>query len=95
MNELIDVHEKRVTLAIRYRLPGIIWMVLYGLAVFAMAMGGYESGLSGSRRFIAITLSTALACAVVLLLVVTLDRPYQHQSTTQAAMFDLQESMRR
>lgn len=95
LNEVIDMHEKRITLGIHYRLPGIIWMVLYGLAILAMAIGGYDTGLSGSRRVIAITLSAALAFSVVLMLLVALDRPHQHLSTaSQAPMFDLLEDIR-
>ncbi len=62
----------------------------------AVAMGGYETGMSSRRRLIVIALWTALAFSVVLVLVVALDRPHQHLSTaTQAAMFDLQEDIRR
>jgi hypothetical protein len=96
LNEVIDLHEKRITVGIHYRLPGIIWMTLYGVAFLALAMGGYDGGLSGSRRIITITLSTAVAFSVVLLLVVALDRPHQHlSSTSKTAMLDLQESIRR
>lgn len=95
LNDLIDLHEKRITLAIRYRLPKIIWLVLYGLAIIAMAMGGYDSGFAGGRRIIGITMTAEVAFSVVLLMVVTLDRPHQHLSTTtQAAMLDLQEHIR-
>lgn len=95
VNEVIDLHETRVTVGIHYRLPGIIWIVLFGLAILAMAMGGYASALSSRRRLIAISVSAALAFSVVLLLVVGLDRPGQHLSNaTQAAMLDLQESIR-
>jgi hypothetical protein len=60
-----------------------------------MAMGGYATGLTGSRRFVTITLSAAMAFSVVLSLVVSLDRPQQHLSrTTLPAMLDLQESIR-
>jgi hypothetical protein len=96
VNNVIDLYEKRITLGMHYRLPGIIWMVLYGLAILAMAMGGYDTGVSGSRRVIAVKLSVSLAFSAVLLLVVALDRPHQHlSSTTQAAMLDLREDMRR
>ena len=61
VNDLIDLYEMRIALAFRYRLPGIIWPVLFGVAFLAMAMGGYATGLTGSRQFIAITLSAALA----------------------------------
>ena len=95
VNEVIDLHETRITVGIHYRLPGIIWTVLFGLTILALAMGGYASALSSRRRLIAISLSAALAFSVVLLLVMALDRPHQHLSTTtQAAMLDLQESIR-
>ncbi len=96
LNELIDIHEKRITIGIHYRLPGFTWMVLYGLAILAMTMGGYDTGLYGHRRVIVISLSAAVAFSVVLALVVALDRPQQNLSTiTQAAMIDLQEDIRR
>jgi hypothetical protein len=96
MNEVIDTHAKRITLVIRYRLPETIWMVLYGLAILAMAMGGYDIGLSGSRGTASITLAAALAFSVVFTLVIALDRPHQNLSTaTQAVMIDLQEDIRR
>jgi hypothetical protein len=95
LNQLIDLYEMRITLTFRYRLPGIIWPVLFGVAILAMAMGGYATGLTGSRRFIAITLPAALAFSVVLLVVVSLDRPQQHLArTTLPAMLDLRESIR-
>ncbi len=95
VNQLIDLYEVRITLTFGYRLPGIVWPVLTGVAILAMAMGGYATGLTGSRRFIAITLSAAMAFSVVLLLVVSLDRPHQHLArTTLPAMLDLQESIR-
>jgi hypothetical protein len=95
VNEVIDLHETRVTVGIHYRLPGFIWSVLFGLAIVALGMGGYASALSSRRRLIAIALSAALAFSVVLLLVVALDRPHKHLSTaTQEAMLDLQESIR-
>jgi hypothetical protein len=95
LNELISLHEKRITLAIAYRLPGSIWLVLYGLAILAMMLGGYDIGASGSHRMLAITLFTALAFSVVLLLIVALDRPHHHLSVRQAAMIDLQENIQR
>ncbi len=96
LNEVIDTHEERITVGIHYRVSGVTWMVLYGLLILAMAMGGYATGLSGSRRSIAIDVAVTVAFSVVLVLVVALDRPHQHLSTaTEAAMFDLQENIRR
>jgi hypothetical protein len=96
LNQLIDLHEKRITIGIHYRLPAFIWAVLYCLAILAMGMAGYDSGLTGSHRMIGITLSAALAFSVVLVLVVALDRPWQHLSTDrQAPMIDVEEDIRR
>jgi uncharacterized membrane protein len=97
LNELIDMHEKRITVGIHHRLPGDIWTMLYGLAILVLTLGGYEAGLSGSRRIIAITLSAAVAFSVVLALVMALDRPSHHRfsKSTQAAMIGVQEDIRR
>ena len=64
--------------------------MLIGLAILAMGMGGYATGLSDDQRLIAIALSAALAFSVVLTLVVSLDRPHDRTlAVTQAAMMDL------
>ena len=65
-NTLIEAHTKWITLNVHYRLPGIIWLVLYGLAILAMAMGGYDTGASDSRRVIAVTMAGALAFSIML-----------------------------
>jgi hypothetical protein len=96
LNELIDNYEKKITVSFRYRLPGFIWMVLYSLAFLAMAIGGYDTGVSGSRSIVPVTLVAALAFSVVFTLVVELDRPDQHLSTAaQEVMIDLQEDVHR
>ncbi len=95
LNELINMHERRVTVGIHYRLPGIVWIMLYVLLILAMAMGGYDTGVSGSHRSIVLDVALALAFSGVLILAVGLDRPHQHLSTaTETAMFELQEDIR-
>ena len=70
--------------------------MLYGLAIIAMIMGGYESGLSGNRRVISMTFLAALSFSVVLTLTLALDRPWQHLSAvTLESMIDVQEDIRR
>ena len=92
LNKLIEVHTKWVTLSINYRLPGTIWLVLWCLAIVAMAMGGYDTGASDSRRVIAVTMAGALVFSVVLVLLISLNRP--SPSVTHAAMINLQEDIR-
>jgi hypothetical protein len=95
LNDVIDMHENRITFSLHYRLPWVMWTMLYSLAILAMGIGGYDTGLSGSSRVTAITLSTALAFSVVFVLVISFDRPHRHMSrTTHDAMMDVQEDIR-
>lgn len=96
LNELIDMHEARVTVGIHYRMQGTIWIMLYSLTIITMVMGGYESGLSARRHAIPLTLLATLSFSVVLTLLVSLDQPWQHLSAvTQEALIDVQESISR
>lgn len=96
LNDMIDLHQKRVTVAIYHRLPSIFWLVLYGLTILAMVAGGYDVGLVGGRRSITTLLVVTLAFSVVLYLVVALDRPRtQLKTISQAALIDLQQDIRR
>ena len=93
---MIELHGRRIALAARYRLPGMVWGVLWILAILAMSIGGYEGGLSGTRRVIAFTLATALAFSVVVALMVAMNRPHQLWSeSTLAPMVLLQEDIQR
>ena len=96
LNELIDMHEKRITVGVHHRLPVELWTMLYGLAILALMMGGYDSGLSGSRRVFAVTLTAAIAFSVVLTFVISLDRSHHRLSAPmQLVMIDVQESIHR
>ena len=96
LEEVIELHGKRIALAARYRLPGMVWGVLWILAVLAMSIGGYEGGLSGTRRVVGLTLATALAFSVVITLMVAMNQPQQLWSIpTLAPMVDLQKDIHR
>ena len=73
LNEMNNVHESRLT-AIRYRIPGEVIMMLLGVAMVAMALTGFHSGVRGARRPVA-TLLMATTVGVVMTLVADLDRP--------------------
>jgi hypothetical protein len=53
LNQMIDLHATRVQAGLRSRVPAVIWIVLYVLAILAMEMIGYHAGLANSRRSIA------------------------------------------
>ena len=73
LNEVIDVHAKRVQVGLRSRIPMSIWCGLFGLAFVGMAAIGYQAGLSDTRRSPAMLL-LVLAFAGVLFLTADLDR---------------------
>jgi hypothetical protein len=79
LNEVIDLHAKRVSVGLRSRVPGVIWAALYTVAVLALATMGYYDGLAKSSRSLAI-LAVALAFPAVLCLIADLDRPQEGRS---------------
>ena len=73
LNEMNNIHERRVT-ALRYHVPGVLMFMLVGVAMVAMGFTGYHAGVAGSRRPVA-TLIMSVMVAVVIMLVIDLDRP--------------------
>jgi hypothetical protein len=93
LNDVIDVHAKRVLAGLRSRIPMSIWCGLFTLAFIGMASMGYQAGLSATRRSPASVL-LILAFAGVLLLIADLDRGQEgFLRVSQAPMTDLQRSM--
>jgi hypothetical protein len=79
--------------AMRSRVPGIIWLALYLLAVLAMSAMGYHHGLTSPRRSPAI-MALVLAFLAVLMLNVDLDRPGEGTlRVSQQSLIDLRNSM--
>ena len=94
LNEVIDLHATRLMAGVRSHVPGVIWIVLYVLAVLAMLMLGYHSGLAHSRRSIAV-IALVLGFSSVMYLIADLDRPGQGTlQVSQQAMIDLRNSMK-
>jgi len=93
LNELIQLHLKRLTVGIRNRVPGTIWGTLYSLAALAMFMMGYRAGLVGSRSRL-ISLALVLSFSGVIFLIADLDRPQQGLiRVSQQAMTELQNRL--
>lgn len=88
LNEVVNLHTKRLTAALS-RIPDILWIVLYAIAVTGMAGMGYHAGLTGTSRSFA-ALGLALTFSAVLFLIADLDRPQQgFLEVSQQAMVDL------
>jgi hypothetical protein len=94
LNEVIDLHAKRIQVSLRNRIPLVIWAGLFVLAVLGMASVGYQSGLAATRRSPAMS-ALVLAFAGVLFLIADLDRGQEGLlQVNQQAMVDLQRSMK-
>lgn len=93
LNDVINLHEKRVNAGLYNRVPGPIWLGLYVLLILAMAVTGYHEGIGGTRRSLAVFL-LVIAFASALFLITDLDRPGQGMlEVNQQAMMDLRDSM--
>lgn len=93
LNQVIDLHAKRVLVGVRSRIPPVIWIAIIGLAVLGMISIGYQAGLSATRRTPAMS-GLVLAFAFVFYLIADLDRAGEGLfQVSQAAMADLQRSM--
>lgn len=94
LNEMIDLHAKRVQAGVRSRIPGAIWLSLFAVAALSLATMGYHAGLSGTRRSLAI-IAVAVTFSVVIELIADLDRPQEGVvNISQQALLDVQRSMK-
>lgn len=94
LNEVIDMHGKRVFFGFYSRMSISIWLLLFSLSVVGMISTGYQSGLSGTRRSPAMFF-LALAFAGMLFLIVDLDRGFEGMITvSQQSLLDLQQTMK-
>jgi hypothetical protein len=93
LNDVIDVHAKRVAIALRTRIPPTIWAALYAIAFFAFGTMGYHSGLAAANRSFAV-LAVALIFSAVIWLIKDLDTAQEGTlRVSQQAMVDLRDSM--
>ena len=93
LNEMIDLHAKRLQAGVRSRIPGAIWVGLFAVAILSLAAMGYLEGMAGTRRSLAV-IAVAIAFSVVIELIADLDRPQEGVlRVSQQALLDVQRSM--
>ena len=93
VNELIDLHAKRVSAVRRSRIPVTIWGALFAVSLLSLGTMGYHSGLSRTRRSPA-SLAVVVSFAVTIWLIADLDRPQEGLiRVSQQPMIDLRNSI--
>jgi hypothetical protein len=94
LNDVIDLHTKRLMAALHNRIPFVIWAALYGISIFSFAAMGYHSGLVANTRSLA-TIAVAFTFSVVIVLIADLDRSQEGVlRVSQQALLDLRQSMK-
>lgn len=94
LNQMIDMHAVRIQAGTRSRIPTMIWLGLFSLALLSMLSVGYQSGISATRRSPAMA-GLVLAFSGVMFLIADLDRPREGFLTvSQQSLIDLQSSMK-
>ena len=94
MNEMLDMHTKRITIMFEHRIPDSIWLALYALTTLGIAAMGYQNGLLDHGRSPAVIIVT-LMFAVVIFMIADLDRPGAGVvNVDQQPMIDLRNSMK-
>jgi hypothetical protein len=93
LNDVINVHNKRVTVLLYYKIPPVILWVLYFIAFFSMLILGYQFGITGKGN-IMIHLALALIFSAVMWLILALDRPEEgFLKVNQQPLFSLQKQI--
>jgi hypothetical protein len=93
LNEVIDLHSKRLTVGLLYRISPSIWLTLFIVSVLTMLAVGYHFGITGAGSFW-ITLVLTLSFSAIILLIADLDRPRGGLiNVSQEPMVELQQKL--
>lgn len=76
LNQMIDLHSKRVGMAVKIRVPLVIWGALYCVTILSMIAVGYYSALFGMRSTLLNTVMI-IAFSGVIFLIADLDNPHR------------------
>jgi hypothetical protein len=94
VNDLVDNYNHRVTMSLEYRIPNAILGVLFIIAFLSMIALGYQFGISGRGSF-RINLLLAIVFAMVMFLILALDRPETGiAKLNQKPMLTLQQQLK-
>ena len=92
LNEVIDLHETRITARFA-RVPQTVLLLLVGGSALSLAMVGYSAGLT-RRRSLLSAVVLVLALGAVITIVVDLDRPREgFIQVSQQPLIDLEQQI--
>ena len=94
LNEVIQIHTKRVIIGALHRIPVPVWVVLIIVTVISTFGVGFQFGLAGNRSLIANAM-LALTFAILMTLIFDLEQPGKGLiDVNQQPMHDLNERLR-
>ncbi len=88
LNQVLDNHTSRVTMAVVDHIPAVFWLALFVLIILTMFIVGYLIGKMKRPNWYMI-LALSLAFSAVILLIVDLDRVTGTIEINQQPMIDL------
>ena len=93
VNDLVDNYNQRITMALEYRIPVVVLLILFIISFLSMFALGYQFGISGKGSF-RINMLLAIIFGVVMFLILALDRPEKGLArVNQKPMFTLQNQL--
>ena len=93
LNEVFQIHNKRVILGAQHRIPFPVWAVLMFVTVTTMAGVGFQFGLVG-RRSVTADVMLALTFALLMAIIFDLDQPDKGLiGVSQQPMYELRDRM--
>lgn len=93
LNEMFELHAKRVRAGLRSRIPVVIFFVLFCVAALATLSMGYLAGIAGKRANL-VSIALVLAYSSVIYLIIDLDRPQDGiLNVSQQPLLELRQKM--
>jgi ABC-type multidrug transport system fused ATPase/permease subunit len=80
INDLVDDYHLRITRTLDYRIPNMIFWTLFTIVFFSMLVLGFQFGIS-NRKSLLLNLILSIIFAVVMFLILMLDRPEMRLAT--------------
>lgn len=96
LNTVIEMQTNRYTVGITYKIPELVWLLIYILTLFSMVSMGYIFGLKKELNWYMFIL-LAIAFSAVIILITDLDKSGATSNSiiriSQQPMFDLQKRL--